>query len=339
MSELDPIIKIEDLSKSFTGTTGEVIEVLKDINLEIYRGDIFGIIGMSGAGKSTLVRCINFLEKPDAGKVLFDGKDLSSLSDKELYRVRQSMGMIFQQFNLLMQRTALDNVCFPLEIAGIRKKEAREKARGLLELVGIPDKLQAYPSQLSGGQRQRVAIARALATDPKILLCDEATSALDPSTTRGVLELLSDINQRLGVTIVVITHEMAVVEGICKKVAIIDQHHIAETGYVDEVFSRPKSQAAKRLFYPDDAKINSFVGSRCCRIVFDGSSSFEPVIADMVLKFRTTVNIIFADTQNIGGKAFGQIVIQLPQDNMTAEKMMDYLKSKDLSVEEVKEFV
>jgi len=156
MSELDPIIKIEDLSKSFTGTTGEVIEVLKDINLEIYRGDIFGIIGMSGAGKSTLVRCINFLEKPDAGKVLFDGKDLSSLSDKELYRVRQSMGMIFQQFNLLMQRTALDNVCFPLEIAGIRKKEAREKARGLLELVGIPDKLQAYPSQLSGGQRQQL---------------------------------------------------------------------------------------------------------------------------------------------------------------------------------------
>lgn len=338
MIELDPIIQIIGLSKNFMGATGEV-RALEDINLQICKGDIFGIIGVSGAGKSTLVRCINFLEKPDSGTVLFDGSDLSTLTNRELYGIRQSMGMVFQQFNLLMQRTSLDNVCFPLEITGVRKKDARETAKTLLELVGIPDKAGAYPSQLSGGQRQRVAIARALATNPKVLLCDEATSALDPSTTRGVLELLKDINQRLGVTIVVITHEMAVVEGICKKVAIIDEHRIAETGYVDEVFSKPKSSAAKRLFYPDDTKIDQFTGNRCCRIVFDGSSSFEPVIADMVLKFRTTVNIIFANTQNIGGNAFGQIVIQLPSEDSTADKMMEYLKVKGLSVEEVKEFV
>ena len=212
----EPIIKIQDLSKSFDTPDGE-IKVLDGINLEIYRGEIFGIIGVSGAGKSTLVRCINFLERPTSGKVFFDGKDLASLSQKELYRTRQSMGMIFQQFNLLMQRTALDNVCFPLEIAGTDKKTARKKAKELLELVGLPDKANSYPSQLSGGQRQRVAIARALATDPKVLLCDEATSALDPSTTREVLALLKDINKRLNVTIVVITHEMKVVEEICNR--------------------------------------------------------------------------------------------------------------------------
>jgi D-methionine transport system ATP-binding protein len=246
------------------------------------------------------------------------------------------MGMIFQQFNLLMQRTAEDNICFPLEIAGIAKKNARLKARKLLELVGLPDKAGAYPSQLSGGQRQRVAIARALATDPQVLLCDEATSALDPATTREVLGLLKDINRRLDVTIVVITHEMKVVEEICNRVAIIDNQMIAETGTVEEIFARPKSQAARRLFYPEDKKINHFAGSRCCRIVFDGSSAFEPVIADMVLRFRKTVNIIFADTKNIDGKAFGQIVIQLPEDAQIADRMIEYLRAKGLTAEEVK---
>jgi len=338
LSDSNAIISIQQLCKSFNGADGE-IKVLDNISLDIYKGEIFGIIGMSGAGKSTLVRCINFLEKPTSGTVIFDGQDLSMLSYSSLLRVRQSMGMIFQQFNLLMQRNALDNVCFPLEIAGISKKEARKKAVELLELVGLPDKARAYPSQLSGGQRQRVAIARALATDPKVLLCDEATSALDPSTTRGVLKLLKDINTRLGVTIVIITHEMSVVEEICSRVAIIDNHVIAETGSVNDIFTKPKSAAARRLVFPQDSKIDHFSGTRCCRIVFDGNSSFEPVVAQMVLAFRKTVNIMFADTKNIDGKAFGQIVIQLPDDNSTADKMIEYLKAKGLFAEEVNGYV
>lgn len=338
MNELEPIIRIHNLSKSFQSESG-ALKVLENIDLEINKGDIFGIIGVSGAGKSTLVRCINFLEKPTSGTVFFDGKNLQLLSQKELYKARQSMGMIFQQFNLLMQRTALENVCFPLEIAGTEKKAGRKRAMELLELVGLPEKANAYPSQLSGGQRQRVAIARALATNPKILLCDEATSALDPNTTRGVLALLKEINKNLGVTVVVITHEMAVVEEICNKVAVIDEHRIAETGAVKDVFIKPSSPAARRLFYPDDIKAEQFTDSRCCRIVFDGRSSFEPVVADMVLRFRKTVNIIFADTRNIGGKAFGQMVIQLPEDNAVAGKMLDYLTAKGLAVEEVKDYV
>lgn len=338
MNGAGPIIRIQNLSKTFESETGKV-EVLEDVSLDIHRGDIFGIIGVSGAGKSTLVRCINFLEKPTGGKVIFDGMDLGELSEKELYKARQSMGMIFQQFNLLMQRTALDNVCFPLEITGMKKQDCRKRAAELLKLVDMSDKAGAYPSQLSGGQRQRVAIARALATNPKVLLCDEATSALDPGTTRGVLALLKEINKNLGVTVVVITHEMSVVEEICNKVAVIDSRRIAETGDVSEVFIRPRSQAARKLFYSGEAKTEHFINSRCCRIVFDGNSSFEPVVADMVLRFRKTVNIIFADTKDIGGKAFGQMVLQLPEDDASADKMMEYLAAKGLAVEEVQDYV
>lgn len=332
------VIRVNKLSKIFTGKTGEV-RVLEDIDMEIYEGEIFGIIGMSGAGKSTLVRCLNYLEKPTSGTVIFDNDDLSCLSQKELLKLRQSMGMIFQQFNLLMQRDVLGNVCFPLEIAGVDKRTARERALELLELVGLTDKILAYPSQLSGGQRQRVAIARALATNPKVLLCDEATSALDPSTTRGVLALLKDINYRLGITIVIITHEMSVVEEICHRVAIIDDKRIAEIGTVEDIFTRPSTAAARKLVYPDGKQIDHFIGTRCCRIVFDGSSSFEPVIANMVLEFRQTVNILFADTKDIDGKAFGQIVIQLPEDGRTAERMIAYLEAKGLTVEEADGFV
>lgn len=332
------LIQINSLSKVFKSKTGD-INVLENINLDIKEGEIFGIIGMSGAGKSTLVRCLNFLEKPTEGTVLFDNQDLFSLSQKELYKLRQSMGMIFQQFNLLMQRNVLRNVCFPLEIAGIKGKAAEERAYELLELVGLTDKAKAYPSQLSGGQKQRVAIARALANNPKVILCDEATSALDPATTRGVLALLKDINKRLGITIVIITHEMSVVEEVCQRVAIIDNRRIAEIGYVQDIFTKPTSDAARKLVYPDGKRVDHFVGTRCCRIVFDGSSSFEPVIANMVLEFRKTVNIIFADTKNIDGKAFGQIVLQLPDDKMVGEKMMAYLRNKGLTVEEVNGFV
>ena len=266
MKNTKPIIRIVGLSKCFTSANGEV-SALENINLEIREGEIFGIIGMSGAGKSTLVRCINFLELPTSGTVYFAGRDLAQLSRQELYKVRQSMGMIFQQFNLLMQRTALGNVCFPLEIAGVNKHEARQRAAELLDLVGLTDKADAYPAQLSGGQRQRVAIARALATNPEVLLCDEATSALDPATTRGVLSLLRDINKRLGITIVVITHEMSVIEEICQRVTIIDDGQIAETGTVEEIFSRPKSQAARRLVYPAEQQIEQIIGNRSIRIV------------------------------------------------------------------------
>ncbi|HHU49252.1 MAG TPA: ATP-binding cassette domain-containing protein, partial [Clostridiales bacterium] len=251
MSTETPIIKIEALSKVFQGPDGD-FSALEDINLEIRSGEIFGIIGMSGAGKSTLVRCINFLERPTKGTVYFDGQDLSELTKNELYKIRQSIGMIFQQFNLLMQRSVLGNVCFPLEIAGVEKSKAVERAKELLSIVGLTDKTYAYPSQLSGGQQQRVAIARALATSPKVLLCDEATSALDPATTKDVLMLLKDINRRLGITIVIITHEMRVIEEICNRVAIIDSSRIAEVGSVEQIFTRPKTKAGKRLVFPDD---------------------------------------------------------------------------------------
>ena len=245
---MDTIIQVKDVSKTFVGKANTV-EALRGINLEIHKGEIYGVIGMSGAGKSTLVRCLNFLEKPTEGTVLVEGKDLSVLSDKELRQMRTQIAMIFQHFNLLMQRTVLDNICFPLEIIGRKKKEAREKAKELLEIVGLSEKADAYPAQLSGGQKQRVAIARALATNPKILLCDEATSALDPTTTKSILALLKDINEKYGITIIIITHEMAVVQEICTHVAIIDGGSLAETGTVEEVFARPKTAAAKKLVF------------------------------------------------------------------------------------------
>ena len=226
-----PIIQIQHLNKTF-GTGPTAVHALEDINLEIEAGEIFGIIGLSGAGKSTLVRCMNLLERPTTGSVLVDGKDLTKLRDKQLRQARQDISMIFQSFNLLMQRTALDNICFPLEIAGVQPAQAKKRAMELLETVGLPDKANSYPAQLSGGQKQRVAIARALASDPKVLLCDEATSALDPTTTRSILRLIQDINRRMGITAVIITHEMAVVEEICSHVAILERGRMVETGTV-----------------------------------------------------------------------------------------------------------
>lgn len=338
MENKKPIIEIKGLTKVFTTKTSEV-KALENINLSINQGDIFGIIGMSGAGKSTLVRCINFLEKPTSGDIIVDGKDLSKLSEKQLRNVRQSMGMIFQQFNLLMQRTAEENITFPLEIAGTKKIDAKKRAKELLEIVGLADKAGAYPMQLSGGQKQRIAIARALATNPKVLLCDEATSALDPKTTREILTLLKDINKRLGVTVVIITHEMSAVEQICSHVAIIDESGIAEQGEVSEVFSHPKTLSAQKLVYPEGNGIEQFIGTRCCRIVFEGSSSFDPVISRMILECKAQINILFADLKDIGGKAFGQIVLQLPQNDIVSENLIHYLRTQNLSVEEVKQYV
>ncbi len=330
-----PIVKLVGLGKTFESKSGYV-KALEHINLTINEGEIFGIIGLSGAGKSTLVRCINFLERPTSGTVIFDGADLGSLREKEILKARQSMGMIFQQFNLLMQRNALQNICFPLELARVPKKQARLRAKELLEIVGLSDKEKAYPSQLSGGQKQRVAIARALATNPKVLLCDEATSALDPTTTRSILKLLKEINQKLGITIIVITHEMGVIEEICKRVAIIDQSHIAEVGEVAEVFTRPQSNIAKQLVYSGVTHIDRFEGDYRCRILFDGRTSYEPVISNMILECKTPVNILFADTRDINGTAYGQMVLQLPKDTLSREKILNYLKSNRIVYEEVK---
>ncbi len=332
------IIKIKNLCKTFKGKDAEV-KALENINVDINKGEIFGIIGLSGAGKSTVVRCINFLERPTSGEVIFDGKNLSLLTPKELSNVRRSISMIFQQFNLLMQRTALQNVCFPLELCGVSKDDAKKKALDLLKLVGLCDKANSYPSQLSGGQKQRVAIARALATNPKVLLCDEATSALDPTTTRSILSLLKEINKNMGVTIVIITHEMGVIEEVCNRVAIIDNSEIAEMGNVRDVFLNPRSDIAKKLVYPGGQKIEKFKAGKCLRIVFDGTSSHEPIISNMILKCRANINIVFADSKNIDGKAFGQLVIQLPSDSTQAGKIKEYLISKGLIIEEVEEYV
>ena len=326
-------MRIQNLNKTFRGRAGTVV-ALDGINLDIRRGEIFGIIGLSGAGKSTLVRCINFLERPTEGTVEVDGQELGTLTEKELRETRHSMGMIFQQFNLLQQRTALQNVCFPLEIAGMKKADAVERARALLDVVSLSDRADNYPSQLSGGQQQRVAIARALATNPKILLCDEATSALDPTTTRSILALLKDINRKLGITIIVITHEMAVIEEICQRVAIIDASRIAEVGPVEQVFTRPQSSMARQLIYPDGKRDKLATGKHYCRIVFDGNSSFEPVVSNMVLECKAPVNIMFADTKDIDGRAYGQMILQLPEDERAAKRALAYLETQNVHVEE-----
>ncbi|MBP7348960.1 MAG: ATP-binding cassette domain-containing protein [Butyrivibrio sp.] len=338
--EQNIMIQTVNVSKTFSGKDGQV-EALRNISLDIYKGDIFGIIGMSGAGKSTLVRCLNFLERPTSGQVYVAGKDLSALTQKQLRSERTQIAMIFQHFNLLMQRNVLDNVCFPMEIIGISKIKARKRALELLEEVGLADKARSYPAQLSGGQKQRVAIARALATEPKILLCDEATSALDPTTTKSILELLREINQKHGITIVIITHAMSVVQEICNRVAIIDNGELAETGTVLEVFSRPKSHAAKKLVFPDggDSSVAEMKGRRCIRIVFSSNSSFEPVIGNMVLHCNAPVNILLADTRDIGGIAQGQMILQLPEDEQTAARMIQYLRDRNLGVEELDGYV
>ena len=335
---MEPIIQIKNVTKNFVGKDNQV-EGLKGISLDIEKGDIYGIIGMSGAGKSTLVRCLNFLERPTTGTVMVEGKDLSTMSEKELRRTRTGIAMIFQHFNLLMQRSVLDNVCFPMEIVGVKKADARKRALELLEIVGLAEKAKSYPAQLSGGQKQRVAIARALANNPGILLCDEATSALDPTTTKSILQLLQQINRDFGITIVIITHEMAVVQEICSHVAIIDNGELAESGTVEEVFTSPRTAAAKRLVFMVNPQAKEMQSKRCIRIVFSENSSFEPVIANMVLECKTPVNILQADTKDIGGIAHGQMILQLPEDETVAARMIHYLKERKLTVEEVDSYV
>ncbi len=328
------MIELHNVTKTFHTDTAEV-EAVRDVSLTIEKGDIFGIIGLSGAGKSTLVRCINFLEVPTSGDVKFKGTSLASLSKKELLETRRHISMIFQSFNLLAQRNALRNVCYPLEIAGVPKKEAEQKAKELLKIVGLEDRMNSYPAPLSGGQKQRVAIARALATDPEVLLCDEATSALDPNTTRAILDLLKNINETMGVTIIVITHEMKVVEQICTKVAVLDRGSVAETGPVREVFLAPQSQIARELILPKRAAVAEIRKGAVIRLVFDGQSAFEPIVSNIALECHTAVNILGADTKNIGGKAYGQILLQLPDDDGSAMRIRNYLNGRGVNYEEV----
>lgn len=330
-----PIIQLRNMGKEFKTANGPVV-ALDDINLDIMEGEIFGIIGLSGAGKSTLVRCINLLEIPTAGEVIFEGENLAALNDRGKRRARQSMGMIFQQFNLLAQRNVLKNICFPLEIAGVPKEQAKQRAMELLKLVGLEDRSKAYPAQLSGGQKQRVAIARAIATNPKVLLCDEATSALDPNTTKSILSLLKQINRDLGITVIVITHEMAVIEAICDRVAIIDQSRIAEVGRVSDIFSEPKSRIGRQLILGDAVTNVKFDQAKKIRITFDGRSSTEPVIANMILASKVPLNIMYAATKDIGGTAVGQMIVQLPEDETDANRALNYLKSTKVPFEEVK---
>lgn len=356
-------IEVRHLYKTFEQKDSRV-EALKDISLQIENGDIYGIIGMSGAGKSTLVRCLNYLEKPDSGKVVVNGKELGALNEKELRAERSRIAMIFQSFNLLMQKNVIDNVCFPMRIQGKNKIEAKKRALELLELVGLSEKAKVYPSRLSGGQKQRVAIARALASDPKILLCDEATSALDPQTTASILALLKDINQKLGITIVLITHQMSVIREICTHVAIIEQGTLAEQGLVEDIFNHPRSKVARSLILTDrpegcwestkqqengtyeqaDAsgqwqggvrQRERVAGDMKLRIVFSENSAFEPVIANMVLRFGMPVNILRADTKNVGGVAKGEMILGLPEETKVQREMTQYLIDHGLEIEEV----
>ena len=333
-----PMIEVRGLSKQF-GSGEACVRALENINLTVEAGEIFGIIGLSGAGKSTLVRCINLLERPTAGTVLVDGQDLTRLSEKQLRQARKSIGMIFQHFNLLMQRTCLDNITFPLELVGTPRKQAVARARELLQIVDLADKEKAYPAQLSGGQKQRIAIARTLATNPKVLLCDEATSALDPKTTRDILRLIRDINHRLGITVVVITHDMKVIEEICGRVAILNHGQVAESGAVEEIFSNPRTEAGRRLVYPDGVSFELLPKSRVIRVAFNGGTAYQPLIASLAIDCGVKANILGADTRNIDGRAFGTMLLGLPEDEADAAKALAYITSqKNITVEEVPDY-
>ena len=407
------MIEIKHLSKTFQMKDGAV-NALKDISLTIPDGSIYGIIGMSGAGKSTLVRCINLLERPTEGSVVIDGVEMEKLTPAQLRQRRREITMIFQQFNLLMQRSCLKNICFPMELAGVKKEEAEKRAKELLEMVGLPDKANAYPAQLSGGQKQRIAIARALATDPKVLLCDEATSALDPNTTHSILTLIKDINRKLGITVVVITHQMSVVEEICDHVAILDggvvveqgevkeifanpkvllcdeatsaldpntTHSIltlikdinrklgitvvvithqmsvveeicdsvaildggvvVEQGSVQEIFANPKTAAAKRLVAPNGGSaardLSSFApDDHVVRVTFNGSSAAKPLVASLAAEKGILVSVLSADTRDLSGQCYGSMLLKLPADLDEAKQAAAYMRAQPgITVEEV----
>ena len=329
------MIKVEHLSKTYVIKNGEV-EALNDVSFEVEKGEIYGIIGLSGAGKSTLIRCLNLLEKPNEGKVIIDGDNLLELDEKDLRNKRRKIGMIFQSFNLLMQENVIDNVCFPMEIIGTNKKHAREKALEFLDIVGLKDKAYAYPAQLSGGQKQRVAIARVLASNPEILLCDEATSALDPETTKSILDLIKQINSQYNITVVLITHEMSVIQQICNRCAVLEDGKLVEENSVEELFRHPKTKAAKRLIYNANNTHLPIEGGKIIRIAFEDTNTTEPVIANLILEFKAPVSILESNISSISGASKGQMLVQLPDNDSLANDMIEYLKNiKDIVVEEV----
>ena len=330
------MIELQHVSKTFENAGGRV-DALRDVSLTIADGDIYGIIGMSGAGKSTLVRCINMLERPTEGRVIVNGQQLDAMTPAQLRAARREITMIFQRFNLLMQRTCLQNICFPMELAGVSRKEAQAKAWELLELVGLPDKAQAYPAQLSGGQQQRIAIARALATQPKVLLCDEATSALDPNTTHSILTLIKDINQKLGITVVVITHQMSVVKEICTHVAILDDGEVVEDGLVSAVFSAPKSQAARHLVFPGgaDAAVSDPNQERRIRLIFRSAQTTAiPMVARLAAEESIYANVISASTQKLSEEVYGSMLLGIP--NSQFDRAWQFFRTiPNLQAEEV----
>lgn len=321
------MIELQHVSKTFE-TAGGRVDALKDVSLTIASGDIYGIIGMSGAGKSTLVRCINMLERPTSGKVIVNGQQLDAMTPAQLRAARREITMIFQRFNLLMQRTCLKNICFPMELAGVPKEKATARARELLELVGLPDKADAYPAQLSGGQKQRIAIARALATNPKVLLCDEATSALDPNTTHAILQLIQKINREMGITVVIITHQMSVVEDVCSHVAILDNGTVVEQGSVRDIFSNPHSDAAKRLVFPAGTPERELLpGRKMVRVAFNGTQTTDkPLVASLAIECGALVSIVAADTRVVNGQTLGSMLLALPEGEGAA-KALDYIKN------------
>ena len=331
------MLKLENVSKTFV-SEGREVDAVRDVSLHVQKGEIFGIIGLSGAGKSTLIRCMNRLETPTSGRILVDGENILDMNPRQLRQLRKRVSMIFQQFNLLMQSTVAKNVRYPLELAHVPREKANRRVKELLEIVGLSDKADAYPAQLSGGQKQRVAIARALATDPEVLLCDEATSALDPMTTQAILSLLQDINRRLGITIVVITHEMAVIRQICTHVAILDGGRLVEEGNVDDVFTHTRSAAGRRLFGivsdAEDAATQEPVA--CIRIVFDGAQIDEPVLSRYILKSGAAINILFADVNRLNGKRYGQMLIEKPEDPEEARRLIASMRALGLTAEEVR---
>ena len=335
--ENQALIQVKNLRKVYQVPGGEVV-ALDGINLSIEKGQIYGIIGMSGAGKSTLIRCMNKLDVPTDGEILINGQNVLTMNGKQLIQMRRKVSMIFQQFNLLMQKTVARNVRYPLEIAGVPTAKANKRVMELLEIVGLESKADAYPAQLSGGQKQRVAIARALASDPEVLLCDEATSALDPMTTQSILTLLQDINKRLGITVVLITHEMAVIRQICTRVAILDGGKIAEEGTVDDVFVHTRSAAGKRLFGIVPTKQDEEVPAAevpALRIIFDGGKENQPIISGLIKASGIDVNIISADIKRLNGKPYGQMLIEMPQDDMIRIKIKEFLAQEGLTVKEV----
>lgn len=343
------MINLEHIVKDFDADSGNV-HAVKDVSLRIEDGDIFGIIGYSGAGKSTLVRCINLLERPTSGRVEVGGKELTSISKKELRQERKKIGMIFQHFNLMTTRTIGENVAFPLKGSGLSKEEKNKRVDELLELVGISDKKSAYPSELSGGQKQRAAIARALANNPNIILCDEATSALDPQTTKSILHLLKDLNKKLGITVVLITHEMAVVKEICNRVAVMEKGEVVEEGDVFSIFASPKSEATERFIKTTSnlEKINDLIeekskvveirkGEKIVKLSYIEKNVSAPLISTVARKFGVDLNIIFADIEIVDGSPIGGTVAIFSGEEKAIEDAIAFLKDEHVKVEVIRD--